>query len=77
MTPCEFPEANTVYGRGQSEYLPLPAFRSDDHRVMVTSCWRMDWRERLRVLLFGRVYVSQLTFAAALQPVRTSTRFET
>lgn len=71
MKPVEFPEQNVVYAKDQPEYLPLPAHRSPEGQV--TSCWQMDWRERLRVLLSGKVYVSLLTFNGPLQPQIVST----
>lgn len=68
MYPVDFPEANTVYAEHQPEYLNLPAYKTDGG--MVTSCWRLSWRERLIVLLRGRVYSSVLTFNRPLQPQR-------
>lgn len=67
MKPVEFPQQNVVFAKDQPEYLPLPAYRSANGHV-VTSCWRMSWRERLRNLFSGRVYVSLLTFGSPLQP---------
>ena len=57
-----------VYAKDQPEYLPLPVYRMDDGTVL--SRWHMTWRERLRVLLFGDVYLWQLTFNVPLQPVK-------
>lgn len=73
MTPIEFPEQDYVFAKDQPEYLPLPAHVSDEGQV--TSCWAMTWRERLRVLLTGRIYASQLTFGGRLQPLRLDTEF--
>ena len=61
----ELPE--TVYAKDQPEYEPLPVFRDDDGTVL--SRWRLTWRERLRVLLTGDVYLFQMTFGQPLQPV--------
>jgi len=66
MNPIEFKQQNTVYAKDQPEYLPLPVYRTPDGEV--TSCWAMNWRERIRVLWTGRVYLSLLTFGAPLQP---------
>jgi hypothetical protein len=66
MKPVEFPQQNVVFAKDQPEYLPLPAFKTHDGEV--TSCWGMTWRERLRVLLTGRIYISNLTFNHPLQP---------
>ena len=66
MTPIEFPQHNTVYAKDQPEYLPLPAFRNNDG--VVISCWQMTWRERMRVLFTGRLWLCQLAFNQPLQP---------
>ncbi len=74
MSPIEFEEQNVVFAESQPEYLPLPAYRTPDGRE-VTACWGMSWRERLRVLMTGRVYVTLLTFGQPLTPSIVSTEF--
>lgn len=32
MIPIKFPEANVVYGKGQPEYEPLPAYKKQAWR---------------------------------------------
>ena len=66
MYPIEFPEQNLVLAEDQPEYLPLPSHRADDGEVI--SCWLLSWRERLRVLWTGRLWLRQLTFNEPLQP---------
>lgn len=61
----ELPE--TIYAKDQPEYTPLPVFKQEDGTVL--SRWHLTWRERLRVLLFGDVYLFCLTFNRSLQPV--------
>lgn len=70
MHPIEFPGHNVVIAKDQPQYLPLPARVTADGEV--TSCWAMSWRERLRVLFAGRIYVTNLTFRQPLQPQRIS-----
>lgn len=67
MKPIEFPQQNVVFAKDQPEYLPLPAYRSDDG-MEVTACWSMSWRERIRAAMTGRVYVTLLTFGKPLTP---------
>lgn len=62
----EFPEQNVVYAEDQPQYRPLPARKVFAAGNPVTTCWKLNWRERL----FGRVYLTQLTFGQPLQPVR-------
>lgn len=68
MHPVEFEEQNVVFAKDQPEYLPLPALQAADGRVI--SCWGLTWRERLRVLLGGRLWLETLTFHSPLQPQR-------
>jgi len=67
MKPIEFDGYNATYAKNQPEYLPLPVRREEDGRV--TSCWGLTWRERFKILLSGRFYISMLTFNAPLQPI--------
>ena len=67
MKPVDFPQSTDVLAKDQPEYLPLPVHYDRATGVM-TSCWEMTWFERLRCLVSGRVFVSQMTFGRALQP---------
>lgn len=66
MKPIEFPEQNCVYAKDQPEYLPLPVHKTPEGEVI--SCWVLTWRERLKVLLRGRIWWSVLTFNHPPQP---------
>lgn len=66
MKPTTFPGHNIVFAKDQPEYQPLPALRLPDGSV--TSCWALSWRERLKLLFTGRLWFTQLTFGALLQP---------
>lgn len=71
MTPVKFNEQNVVYAESQPEYLPLPAHKTKDG--VVTSCWKMTLKERLKVSITGRIYLSVMTFNKPLQPLLIST----
>ena len=62
MTPIEFKGQTLVLrkpaGMSDEECSPLPIARLDDTCV---SCWRMSWRERLKVLWTGRVWLGVLS----------------
>jgi hypothetical protein len=58
---------NVVYAENQPEYLPLPAHRTEDG--VVTSCWGLSFRERIKVLITGRMYLQLFTFNKPLQPI--------
>ena len=63
-----------VFSEGQSEYVSLPAIRNADPEGMVTTHWRLTWRERLQVLLRGDLWLQVLTFHNSLQPIRLATK---
>ena len=69
MELIEFPEQNVIYAKDQPEYRPLPAHRYvADPSGTIVCCWRLTWRERLRVLFGGVIWHSILTFHQQLQP---------
>ena len=60
-----------IYAENQPEYKPLPVFKDSDGAVL--SRWKLSWRERLRVLFSGNIYLWVLTFNRPLQPVMLQT----
>jgi hypothetical protein len=66
-----FEQHEVIYGAQQAEYMPLPslAIAVDGEQGVVTR-WRMTWRERLRVLFGGEIYLYVKTFGGRLQPVQ-------
>jgi hypothetical protein len=60
MIPREFPEQTKVLSKPQGmtdeECGSLGVFNDPEGRFCV-SCWRPTWRERLSILLFGRIWV--------------------
>jgi len=70
MNPIEFPGHTTVFAKDQPEYLPLPAHRGPAPKHCVTSCWRLSWTERLKLLFTGRIWLQTWTFGGPLQPQR-------
>ena len=70
MKIYKFKECNFEYAKDQPEYLPLPCYRYKDGEVV--SCWSLDWKERLKVLFSGKIFLSILTFNHPLQPQKIS-----
>ena len=70
MKAIKFKECNTVYAKNQSEYYSLPVHRTDDG--VVTSCWQLSFRQRLKVLITGHIFLQILTFNKPLQPLKMS-----
>lgn len=66
MRPTVFSEVNCVYAEDQPEYLPLPVHKTPDGQVI--SCWKLTWRERLKIIFTGHLWWSVLTFNQPLQP---------
>ena len=57
-----FESLETVLGKGQEEYQPLPVLWCNDDSGTVISRWKLTWRERIRIFIKGELYISQLTF---------------
>ena len=60
MKTIKTPATNTILGAGgnpNTDPMPVALCTYTDGTPFIESCWRADWRERLRVLLTGRVYL--------------------
>lgn len=69
MDIVEFPEQTLVIAKDQPQYRPMPAYRQPrDPEGRVICCWRLTWRERLKVLFSGVIWHHILTFNGPLQP---------
>ena len=66
MEPVEFPQVNVRWAENQEEYLTLPSFVNEEESI---SCWRLTWGERLKLLLTGRLWLRQVNYRRALQPI--------
>lgn len=66
MKPIEFKEQNVVFAKDQKEYQPLPALKFEDGEVL--TCWKLSWKELLRVVFTRKIWVAQLSFNQPLQP---------
>lgn len=67
MIPTTFEGSNCTYAEDQEEFLSLPAHKAPNERCIVTTCWRLTWRERLLVLVRGRLWFQQMTWSQPLQ----------
>lgn len=59
MKPIEFEEYNTTLEcpGSMNDCQPLPVFRDKKQCI---SCWRPTWKERLSILLYGKVWLAVL-----------------
>lgn len=73
MKPIKLLETNSFLGASQKQYQTLPVVKLDNQEGTTVSCWKMNLKERIKVLIFGRVFIAQWTFKDPLQPVLIST----
>jgi len=71
MEIIKFDGCNVTYAENQPEYLPLPALKMADGEI--ATCWKPSFRERLKILFSGRIWLYVLTFNKPLQPIKIST----
>ena len=71
MKAKKFKHQNVVYAENQPEYTPLPCLKVTvphleigDPQGHVVFCMGLSFKERLRVLFFGQIWVSLMTFDA-------------
>ena len=68
MKPVEFKHQNIVFAKDQPEYQPLPALRIDSPAGEVVSCWKLSFKERVKIIFTGRVWLSLMSFNKPLTP---------
>lgn len=68
MKPIKFKEQNLVISENQTQYLPLPVLSKNNQEGEVICCWNLSLKERIKLLLTGKLWVSFLTFKRPLQP---------
>lgn len=74
MKPIKFPEVNCTYAENQPEYMPLPVFKDSGSEGACISCWELSFKERLRILFTGKLWVSLWTFHKPLTPSLFTTK---
>ncbi len=72
MKAIEFTECNATYAENQPEYLNLPVHKAEDG--LITTCWKLSFIDKIKVLLKGKVFLQVLTFNKSLQPLRMLVR---
>lgn len=68
MTLIEFPEQTVVIAKDQPEYNPLPAYQYNDKEGTIVCCWKLSFKERIKLLFTGKLWHHILTFHQSLQP---------
>jgi len=73
MKPTEFEGQNIVLGKGQPEYLELPALRCDDKGGTTWSCWELDKADLEDLIKHRKIWVGQVTFGHHFSPQMITT----
>ena len=73
MRPTTFKEHNYVLAKLQPEYNQLPVCRIAGTENEMVSCYRLTFKERLRVLFLGKIWHSQFTFNRGYAPTYLTT----
>lgn len=68
MKPTKFKHSNVEFAKGQDEYQTLPALKIDSPEGHVISCWKMSIKERLKILITGKMWMSLMSFNKPLTP---------
>lgn len=66
MKPIKFEEVNCIFAKNQPEYLQLPVHKNTEG--LVTSCWEFTFKERIKILFGGNLFIQNSTFNKPLQP---------
>lgn len=67
MKPIRFKECNVEYAKGQEEYTTLPGFADTANGCAIT-CYKMSFRDLLKVIFTRKIYLNLLTFNGPLTP---------
>ena len=74
MKPIKFKEQNCVFAENQPQYIPLPAHKVDEPEGRVIFCEYLSFKERMRVLFTGKIWVSLMMFKKPLTPSYFTTK---
>lgn len=69
MEPIKFKEVNKTYAEDQPEYTPIPGHYIDNAKGEFIFLEKATWKERLKFLFTGKIWVAVLTFGEPLQPM--------
>jgi hypothetical protein len=69
MKPITFKECNVTFAKDQPEYQPLPAYKTGTMHGEVISCWHLSFKERIKLLIHGNLWIAMMTFNQSLTPI--------
>lgn len=74
MKAIKFKHANVNFAENQNEYKTLPALRFGDENDTIVTCWGLSFRERLKILFTGKLWMIELNFKRSLTPRRLTVK---
>ena len=83
MKAKEFKHQNVVFAENQPEYTPLPSLKTQVPRLDINDpsghvvfCMGLTFKERIRVLFLGEIWVSLMTFGKLTPSFHTTNKRE-
>lgn len=73
MKPVKFKGHNAVLAGNQPQYIPLPVNIECDGRGSMVSCYKLSWKDRIKLLITGRIFFRQVTFDRGFHPIQPMT----
>lgn len=70
LKPIKFKQHNKVVAENQQPYLPLPVYEDKMQGGRVFHCWKLSWKERIKILFTGELWINVLHFGKPLQPIK-------
>ena len=67
MKIIKFKECNVNFAENQKEYKTLPAFY-DSNSGIVVSCYRITFKDLIKVIFTRKIWLGVMTFHKPLQP---------
>ena len=71
MNAVEFKGCNVELAKNQKEYKTLPAFCDTENGIVVT-CYKLSFKDLLKIFFTRKVWLGQMTFNKPLQPQKLS-----
>jgi len=76
MEAIQFQGQNLILAESQEQYNPLPVCYEGPPQGAMTACFKATWKERLKILFFGKIFVSQYTFGNSFHPINITTTWK-
>lgn len=68
MKPIEFDGCNQTIAKDQPEYRAMPCLSLNDEEGTRIFCWKLTWKERIKIFLTGELWQFLMTFNQPQHP---------